>query len=847
MKRGALRRGLPVLFLVGVIVILILVANAVAETWHLVSPLNSSGSPAYSAENSVTFYWNLTISEEDIGNSTDNNVTGFALYFGQPDTWRINQTNGVPWTNNTLWNWTIADINDGTYNWSVSITINNSEFFLNNSNITLLVDTVEPNVSLIWPVDGNYSGTLSINASANDSFSGMSAVSYWIDNYTVSSGLFNMSNTSHLYNASYPTTAFSDGRYSLNIIAYDVAGAQNWTYDAAVMTFDNTAPSVNTIFLNSTSSSSGEGYLEQGILTINATITDGNGTGVYNASFRYANGTNASNWLPLTKFNTSNYYLAAFNVSDLAEARYNFTINATDYVGLQNTTVKSLSFRVDRNPPSTYATVGPINDSDHDGNIEMSWTDDAGEPNATYSIFRSTTGVISNLSVAHDNLTLYNRIASGIQFFEDNTSVGNNATSYWYAIISVDSVGHANFTQNNTFIGYWPSSVSANDSTKPQMPAGLDCSSSGDTARLRWRSVINDTNGQAEASGITYKVYISDTNISYDLTKINVSYDHSGFTQVTSWITENATSDAVSSTGVYHYFVVVKDEMDNQNLTVNYSINYCNISLTVDSDSGDDNSGSSGTGGGAGAGAAQAAGVKISHLWSILGTGTTTMAISKAGIDFTELAFTAGTGSNNVVVAVTALATAPSISSSISSGRKIYQYLQVEKTNLPDSYIKKVIVKFKVEKKKLLDNSMSAASIVLMRYNDTSKKWADLPTSLLDIADPIYYYYQATSPGLSYFAIASKPASENVEQTGVTPTTPQANNTQPGSNETSNTEPEPEAKGSNGWVIYVIIAAAVLAGAGLGFAGYLFYRRRGGFGGLKVSRPPTMKMPSYKM
>jgi len=165
------------------------------------------------------------------------------------------------------------------------------------------------------------------------------------------------------------------------------------------------------------------------------------------------------------------------------------------------------------------------------------------------------------------------------------------------------------------------------------------------------------------------------------------------------------------------------------------------------------------------------------------------------------------------------------------------------------------VIKFKLEKKKLLDDGVSAGSVVLMRYNETGKKWADLTTSLLDVSDPIYYYYQASSPGLSVFAIASKSDEETGETTGTTPDAPEGAGNGTITNATGET-PETTAPGKSHAKLYIIIAICVLAAAALGAAAYFIYKKRqggfGGFGGLlgkfrglKVSRPPTM--PSYKV
>jgi hypothetical protein len=120
MKRGALRRGLPALIFVAVLIVALFSVFAVAETWSLIAPLNGTGgilNYAYrSAADSDLFMFNLTISATDIGNSSSNNVSNFSLYFGQPGDWRINLTNDTAWSNNTIDYFETEEANEGLYN-----------------------------------------------------------------------------------------------------------------------------------------------------------------------------------------------------------------------------------------------------------------------------------------------------------------------------------------------------------------------------------------------------------------------------------------------------------------------------------------------------------------------------------------------------------------------------------------------------------------------------------------------------------------------------------------------------------------------------------------------------------
>ena len=108
----------------------------------------------------------------------------------------------------------------------------------------------------------------------------------------------------------------------------------------------------------------------------------------------------------------------------------------------------------------------------------------------------------------------------------------------------------------------------------------------------------------------------------------------------------------------------------------------------------------------------------------------------------------------------------------------VYGYITVKKANVADADVSSVKVKFKVPKEWITGNSIDESTIALMRYNNT---WASLPTTKLS-EDATYVYYEATSPGLSEFAITGQkkiivPTTTTTVQ--VTPTTTPPTTTQP--------------------------------------------------------------------
>jgi PGF-pre-PGF domain-containing protein len=102
-----------------------------------------------------------------------------------------------------------------------------------------------------------------------------------------------------------------------------------------------------------------------------------------------------------------------------------------------------------------------------------------------------------------------------------------------------------------------------------------------------------------------------------------------------------------------------------------------------------------------------------------------------------------------------AIATAPQ-QTSLGTNTNEYSSFQIAATNLPDDNIKSVVIEFEVDRNWLSNNQIPVDRVNLYRYKNG--EWRRLDTSLLR-ADETYEYYEATSPGLSIFAIAGQSSS----------------------------------------------------------------------------------------
>ena len=122
-------------------------------------------------------------------------------------------------------------------------------------------------------------------------------------------------------------------------------------------------------------------------------------------------------------------------------------------------------------------------------------------------------------------------------------------------------------------------------------------------------------------------------------------------------------------------------------------------------------------------------------------------------ISVNALIFTATEGLTNVKVTLTKLVSKPS-DVSVEPAGGLYKYLKIDAPML-EGKLKEAKIQFEVTNKWLTDNGYAAGNVQLERFSDG--KWSALITSKLR-EDSSKAYYEATTPGFSYFAISVKEA-----------------------------------------------------------------------------------------
>ena len=135
-----------------------------------------------------------------------------------------------------------------------------------------------------------------------------------------------------------------------------------------------------------------------------------------------------------------------------------------------------------------------------------------------------------------------------------------------------------------------------------------------------------------------------------------------------------------------------------------------------------------------------------------------------------EIQITVNNEAQNVQVTVTKYDGKPA-EVSVSKSGKVYQYMQINVSNVEDK-LSKAKITAKVTKLWATSNGVDKNNVVISKFDETNGKWNELPTTYSS-EDTTYYYYDAEVTSFSYFAVSEKAvAGEESEQetTGTTET-----------------------------------------------------------------------------
>jgi len=338
-------------------------------------------------------------------------------------------------------------------------------------------------------------------------------------------------------------------------------------------------------------------------------------------------------------------------------------------------------------------------------------------------------------------------------------------------------------------------------------------------------STINITINDVTDPIISETVTVTDDDVDIDFTTnepTNYSVEIEGDTTSTydetetsaSWSTSHSESFNSIGDDDYDYTIIACDQLGNCETETG--------TFTVDTSADDEDTGGGG-GGGGGSGAASSA-TTVSQVWQTPSKGQYLMNIPSTAIAFTEIDFTLKKDLTKNLLLTVQTRDLPSYIPELKDN-KIFQYIKIDKYPIVDEDLSKVEIKFRVDKSWSNTNNIDINTVSLWRYTN---KWVKLTTTK-KTTDSNYIYYEVTSPGLSYFAIAGTEIVATSD-TGVTEQNASTGSTPTGEavEEVTTTEqqdqPEETTKKKkiSGFIWIPLVILLLVVGAG---AGFIYYQR----------------------
>jgi|GEM_PF-6065832 len=622
-------------------------------------------------------------------------------------------------------------------------------------------DTVNPWITLVSPSTFTSSNSsVLVNVIVNGTGSDLSLIQItnlsggpnYVYNATGgdisdSANCVNLTAGSDLLNCTVLMDNVAEGSHTLTITANDFAYPQpgNTNSTSQTIIIDQTAP---TVTMNSPD---GGSFTNSTSVTVNFTAND-NADSAINCTLTRtpANVTN------LTVSNTSTTY----TYTSLTNGTYNWSVNCTDDAGF-STVSSTRNFTVDRTVPVVHliapASGGASNSTTpvHYFNVTDSWS----------TSFDCTVNWTGNVSETQNFTETENFTADNATSTSAGYLIGvSNGVVNW-SVSCTDQGGNNNITRS------W---FNVSDTTAPVMsgasPSGVLASASSETL-----SITTDE--------YAYCSYSNSSTDNYTSMTLNLTPTYQNRTTHTA-------SVSVGS-GAYDYYVLCSDVNSNDDTTATH------ISFTV---AGSGGGGGTGGGGGGGIGTATPTNPQASQTWDLISPGVNKiMKVTSDDFGIKEIELGVNTAANNVNLVVEKLPAKLSTMPDLSG--KVFKYLQITAKNLASTNLKGVAkIRFQVTQSWLSTNGVSSANIVLDRL--VNGAWQQLKTTLLK-SDSTNAYYEAETPGFSYFAITvSAPAATPTTpapattpaETTVTHPTEQPAATTPAPTETTTTQPSAPAK-----------------------------------------------------
>jgi hypothetical protein len=248
--------------------------------------------------------------------------------------------------------WDTTAVPDGQYDLQ-AIETDNVGHVSTTALITVRVDNTNPTGSISAPAsNANVRGnSVTVSSSSADGGSGVANAQFQYVTHNGSSwNNIGGPDSSSPYNASWNTTALSDGQYDLRVTTTDNAGN---TFTSAIVTVrvDNTNPT------GSITAPAPAATVGGSAVTVNANSADTGGSGIANAQFQYTtNG--GSSWTNIGSADTTSPYSAAWDTTALTSGnQYDLRVITTDNAGNTFTSSPVVTVTVNNTLPTGEITA----------------------------------------------------------------------------------------------------------------------------------------------------------------------------------------------------------------------------------------------------------------------------------------------------------------------------------------------------------------------------------------------------------------------------------------------------------------------------------------------------------
>ena len=286
-------------------------------------PTLSSISAGSITTSSATINW--TASENSTGSIQLGTTTSYGTTVADPNLTTVHATAVSGLQSGTLYHYRIV-ATDSSAN---STTTGDYTF------TTATPDTTGPTVSVTAPTAGAVvSNTVTLTASASDSGSGVSNVTFLVDGTSVGT------DSSSPYSVSWNSLSSANGSHTITARALDVAGNQT-TSSSVTVTLQNPTPDTIAPTVSMTSPTSGT--MVSNTVTLTASATD-SGSGISNVVF-LVDGSSVGT-------DSSSPYSMSWSSLSVANGSHTVTARATDVAGNQ-TTSSSVTLNVQNPAPSS--------------------------------------------------------------------------------------------------------------------------------------------------------------------------------------------------------------------------------------------------------------------------------------------------------------------------------------------------------------------------------------------------------------------------------------------------------------------------------------------------------------